>query len=314
MIKIKKPFILLAAFSIIFFQTTACVIFTDRAIRIVSVSSGYYNSCYVTSTGELFIHGLNSDGQIGDAIFISNEPHKINTDTPVKKAVVSINALAYIDQKDDVYMLGVYSNHNNNTLRSSVAIKVSKLQNIRDIKAGESHFLALDDGGNVWAWGENECFQVSSNKDTDTWIPKKIPGLSRVASIECGFYTSCAVTEDGVFLWGEDNVALTSQTYLDVPYLLDIQHVKKVSIGRNHMVIQTNEDVLGYGSNAFGQMGGIEPYLYGDSLGLDTIDNISCSITATVFTINGKIYYLGDINPFDDIPEINAPKPCLPLK
>lgn len=272
--------------------------------KIKSVSSSYYNSCYTTDDGKLFVYGMNSDGQLGDFDGkYSYRPQKIETPSKVKIAVASLNSIVYIDQNNEVYMIGIYGKNGDEYQRTNTPQKISGLVNIKDIKAGEMHFLALDYNGDVWAWGENECKQVSYEKNVDTWIPQKVNDLNNIVNIECGFYTSCAFSKDSVFIWGEDSIGLSENDFFENKYILNIENIEKVSLGRNHMVVKTKDDILGYGSNAFGQMGQLGDFLYGDSLDIENVDNISCAITSTVFTISGKVYYLGDIDPFDDVQE-----------
>ncbi len=251
--------------------------------------------------------GFNSDGQLGVNIGENfNNMIKINTPTKVKKAVVSLNSIAYVDIDNNVYMIGIYGRNNRGEyLRTSSPRKVMKLENIKDIKAGEMHFLALDYDGNVWAWGENDCKQVSNDEYMQQWEPKKIEDLTGIEGIECGYYTSCAYKKDSAYIWGEDAFQLTDYNIIRDKYVLDINNIKEISMGRNHMVVRTLNQIFGYGSNSFGQMGDKEEALNGEEIEIENVERISCGITSTTFIIEGKVYYLGDINPFDDIREKN---------
>ncbi len=59
--------------------------------------------------------------------------------------------------------------------------------------AGENHNLALDENGNVWAWGENSNFQLGNTNTKDVPSPIKIDGLSNIRKIACGSNTSFAI-------------------------------------------------------------------------------------------------------------------------
>jgi len=271
-------------------------------VNITSISASYYSSCYTTSDGSLYALGVNIAEEKGTKNnFFIDKPQKISVPGKVKKAVVSLNSLAYVEESGDVYILGIYGRgRDGNYLETNRPMKVEGLTNIRDIKAGEMHFLALCYDGTVWAWGENEYYQVSSEINNETWTPQKVKISERVMGIECGFYNSCVYTENQVYIWGEDAFGLTEKMIIKDKYILNVNSVQDVSIGRNHFVVIVEDDVLGYGSNAFGQMGGTEDFLYGASLDFENVDEISCGITSTVFLMDDNVFYLGDINPFDD--------------
>lgn len=87
------------------------------------------------------------------------------------------------------------------------------------------------------------------------WEPKQIEDLTGIEGIECGYYTSCAYKKDSAYIWGEDAFQLTDYNIIRDKYVLDINNIKEISMGRNHMVVRTLNQIFGYGSNSFGQMG-----------------------------------------------------------
>lgn len=269
--------------------------------NIQSISTSYFNSCYVTNEGQLFVTGLNLNKTYSDDTVLSS-PVMIHTASKVVKAVASLNAILYYDEYGDMYMLGMVGMENGEPKYSSEPVRMSNVKNVVDIEAGEMHYMALDIDGNVWVWGKNNSNQVSSESSVSYInMPVKKDDLKNIIGIECGYYTSCAYTNDSIMLWGEDGCGLTGESvFLDM-YVIELQETQQISIGRNHMIIQANGELWGYGSNCFGQMGQIEnDFLYGESLDIEVTQDlkISCGYTCSVFCINGKVYYLGDINPF----------------
>ena len=68
---------------------------------------------------------------------------------------------------------------------------------IKEISLGKKHALALDENGEVWAWGANENYVLGNTSMRESLVPFKINGLSGIKKIECGDYTSFAIGENG---------------------------------------------------------------------------------------------------------------------
>ncbi len=82
--------------------------------------------------------------------------------------------------------LGIGSRTNSN-----VPVAVTGLPaGIVDVRAGGQHSLALDNAGNVWAWGANQYGQVGNGTTTNVLLPVKV--LSGVTQISAGSFHSLA--------------------------------------------------------------------------------------------------------------------------
>ncbi|MCO6554645.1 MAG: hypothetical protein J6572_06505 [Gilliamella sp.] len=84
---------------------------------------------------------------------------------------------------------------------------VEKGLNITQITAGAYHQIALDDHGDVWAWGDNRAWQASAIKAGNLGAYQTIPTLvlegKDVIMTNAGEYTSFALTRSGeVYAWG----------------------------------------------------------------------------------------------------------------
>ncbi|MFZ0035491.1 MAG: LamG-like jellyroll fold domain-containing protein [Sedimentisphaerales bacterium] len=86
------------------------------------------------------------------------------------------------------------------------------LKNIIAISAGNEHVLALDNTGNVWAWGNNENGRLGDGTYTNRYTPvqvKKINAqsgfLTDIFYIDAGLYHSLAIDKNGNFwAWGSN--------------------------------------------------------------------------------------------------------------
>jgi alpha-tubulin suppressor-like RCC1 family protein len=84
-------------------------------------------------------------------------------------------------------------------------VQVKGLTNIVAIDAGEgsNHGLALDVGGNVWAWGFNSTGQLGDGTVKSRPTPELVHNLDRVIAIAAGVAHSLALRADGtVRAWG----------------------------------------------------------------------------------------------------------------
>lgn len=82
--------------------------------------------------------------------------------------------------------------------------KVQGLHNIIQVACGDSHTLALDEEGTVFAFGQNSYGQLGSGIDWDDYLePLKLKFPEKIDYIACGNSSSAAITESGVlYTWG----------------------------------------------------------------------------------------------------------------
>ena len=73
---------------------------------------------------------------------------------------------------------------------------------IVDIAAGTDHNLALDQQGNLWAWGRNDYGQVGNGTTIDQPTPVQIMRGHKFKKISAGDTCSAAIDEDGyLYCW-----------------------------------------------------------------------------------------------------------------
>jgi len=90
-------------------------------------------------------------------------------------------------------------------------VKVRGLTNIIKLSIGDSHVLALDSAGSVWAWGNNESGQIGDTTTIERPSPVKIIAQAGITNIIVGPYYNMAIAADGkTYAWG--------QTVLNISY------------------------------------------------------------------------------------------------
>lgn len=88
-------------------------------------------------------------------------------------------------------------------MSSNVSLKNVKFV---DIAAGTDHNLALDSGGNLWAWGRNDNGQVGNGTTDNVTKPVQIMRGHKFKKISAGNNISAAIDENGyLYGWGNKN-------------------------------------------------------------------------------------------------------------
>ncbi|PVH86224.1 RCC1/BLIP-II [Cadophora sp. DSE1049] len=92
-------------------------------------------------------------------------------------------------------------------------VHIPLLKNIVSLAAGNNHMLALDNKGNVFAWGTGEQDQLGRRVIKRTRSGALTPcrvALSKMKRIACGAYHCFAIDERGlVYAWGSNNFGQT---------------------------------------------------------------------------------------------------------
>ncbi len=72
------------------------------------------------------------------------------------------------------------------------------------MSAGGAHALAVDESGNVWAWGSNVRGE-SLPSETDSRVTELVKAFENAVSVACGRNFSLALTADGaLYGWGDN--------------------------------------------------------------------------------------------------------------
>ncbi len=142
-----------------------------------------------------------------------------------------------------------------NTVPVTPAVKIT------NIAACIAHTLALDETGQVWAWGKNNYGQLGDGSKANKNKPIAVSGMIDVKAISCGRYFSMVLKQDGsVWTWGKNgdgelgNGAFNDQ--LHPVQVRNLSNVKAIAGGWYHgLALKQDGSVWGWGQNAYGQLG-----------------------------------------------------------
>ena len=135
----------------------------------VSVSSNYYNTCGVTTSGAAYCWGDNVFGQLGNG----------STTGPQQ-------------------CLGVPC--------STTPVAVSGGLSFATVSAGYNHTCGLTTSGAAYCWGSNGSGDLGNGSTTNSSTPVAVSGGLSFATVSAGYFNTCGVTTSGAaYCWGDND-------------------------------------------------------------------------------------------------------------
>ncbi|MCL2798084.1 MAG: leucine-rich repeat protein, partial [Firmicutes bacterium] len=163
--------------------------------KVVAIAAGNSHSLAIDEYGNLWAWGYNSFGQLGDGTAVTSKslPVQINTSGRMNNAKVTAiaaensHSLA-IDEHGNLWAWGLNSNGqlgDGTITNRSLPVQINTSGRINNAKvtavaAGSSHSLAVDEYGNLWAWGINSNGQLGDGTITNRSLPVQINTSGRI--------------------------------------------------------------------------------------------------------------------------------------
>jgi len=255
-----------------------------------AIASGEYHTIALKEDGDVWAWGLNSSGQLGDNSTTDSKcPVRVNGEngvgflTGVKAIAGGFYHTIALQENGDVWTWGL-NNYgqlgDNSTTNSKFPVRVKGensigfLTGIKAIAGGGAHTIALQENGDVWAWGLNSSGQLGDNSIVGSRkYPVRVKGengvgfLTGVKAIAGGHYYTIALQENGsMWAWGENEYGqLGDNGTADSKYPVRVKGengvgfltgVKAIAGGKNHTIaLQENGNVWAWGLNSSGQLG-----------------------------------------------------------
>jgi alpha-tubulin suppressor-like RCC1 family protein len=152
---------------------------------------------------------------------------------------------------------------NGTTTNTNTPGTVSNLTNVKSVKAGCSHGLALLKNGTVRAWGYNGNGELGDGTNTHSTTPVKVENITNVKAISAGCSHSLALKEDGsVWAWGFNHYGQLGNgktgTSSNVPFKVGSLGTGARGIAAGYhfsLALMKNGTVKSWGSNTDGQLG-----------------------------------------------------------
>ncbi len=240
------------------------------------ISSNYRHTLGIDSHGDVWGWGYDSSGQLGDGYSVSRmTPVRVCNfviESPYSVEIAAVgNYFSIVIDKTDgsIWSWGFNTQGqlgDNSVLCKSVpaSIQGSKKTFCKiGVGGGNDFLLAIDNTGQVWAWGNNNNGQLGDNSVISRRTPVSIQGSKKTfSSITIGAKHTIAIDNNYV-LWGwgynfYGQLGVNSTVSRRTP--VSIQGAKKtfcqIKSGNNHTVgIDKNGQIWGWGYNFYGQLG-----------------------------------------------------------
>ena len=204
-------------------STPVKVLFPPAVTSVTGIAAGYVHSLAITNDG-LYAWGDNFNGQLGNGTFSeSSLPVKVifpSTVTAVFQVAANRQA-SYAITNDGLYAWGgswtgqlgngSFGKLPDGSIERGEPLPVKVLFNnkitlVTDIEAGEYYALAITNDG-LYAWGMNQSGSLGTGGGT-TALPMKVrfpKGVTTVKEITASTNHSLAVTNDGLYAWGNNS-------------------------------------------------------------------------------------------------------------
>ncbi len=273
----------------------------DESIVTVDKNSGVVRAVDVGNTSILVKQASTNE-------FAIVQVTVLKSGTTIKPDVKTSNSHSVILKSDGTvwtYGDNTYGALGNGTTVSQDDITQVNFENdvkITQIAVGESHTLALDETGAVWAFGRNNYYQLGTDRVLLSSTPIKVKIDKRVVKISAGYNQSFAITEDNrLYVWGlNSNGELGVGTYETqvLPKLIEnVNEVLDVASGRTHTVIVTTKgNVYTTGNNSYSSLTGTEykRNVFGKAVGLENIAYIEAGeYHNAAITVDNALYVWG---------------------
>ena len=194
---------------------------------IKEISTGNYHSLAIDEDGNLYTWGTNTYGQLGNGTTTSKY-----IPTKIMNGIKEISGGTYhslaLTEDGDLYLWGINNNGqignggtgnatNNNLVIQTIPTKIMNETKFKEISAGSGHSLAIDEEGNLYAWGANSYGQVGDGTTTNSLIPVQL------STVEVYTFPLTLNTNGGTLVNGE----ITTYNYGETTVLPTAEEITK---------------------------------------------------------------------------------------
>uniref|UniRef100_UPI00358F5350 secretion-regulating guanine nucleotide exchange factor isoform X2 n=1 Tax=Myxine glutinosa TaxID=7769 RepID=UPI00358F5350 len=245
-----------------------------------AICGGGAHSALVTDSGDLYVCGQNSHGQLGlghleDVANFTRCP-ALPGCSVAKVAcgweftlILTVDGQLFSCGSDSHGQLGLGTGSKSSSAHVSTPVKVLE-HCLCDIAAGLRHSLAITWEGTVLQWGLGMLIRARRAGTVPSYLqastPSAILGLPedmKFVQVSAGAHHSAALSVEGkVFLWGDNSkgqILQADKAFVPHPMSPDLsfleEKVSSMASGWSHIVVNTGTKVLAWGRGDYGQLG-----------------------------------------------------------
>ena len=239
---------------------------------VVALAASNSSNYALLSSGQVWAWGSGKVGELGDGTDVVSNVNPVQvafpSGTDIKAIGESYNSGYGIDSEGNGWGWGTYAvcvPHGGDF----VANEVPGLSNLVAVSGGGQHVMWLTADGNVYTCGENKSGQLGVGSFRYSGIPLKVTGLPAPAvAISAGNAFSSVLLSNGeVWDWGQGDFGQLGDGTTElsnVPVQVQLPAGTRatqiyaggdVRADGQEVAILNNGEVVGWGSDAFGQLG-----------------------------------------------------------
>ena len=190
----------------------------------VSIATGYYHTCAVLSSGIIQCWGWNGEGELGNGKSGSSSRYSVPANVKIDGVNDLTNGAAVVAGEmstcalltdgtvncwgDNSYNQLGRGNTNSSTIPVTVVgpgTPPSPLAQVTKLALQSDHVCAIQTGGAVFCWGEDDYGQLGNRSTTSPTTAVQAIGIQATA-VGVGEYHSCVIGSTGkVQCWGRDS-------------------------------------------------------------------------------------------------------------
>lgn len=210
------------------------------------------------------LHALKSDGTVWSAsYYYVSSFSQVTGANNITAISAGSNHLLALDENGLVWSEGDnnYGALGNGTESSSngVFVPVSKVSDVSSIHAGNKQSFAINNAGQVYAWGQNGSYQLGDGTSTKRNVPVLIEGITNVVSVEAGNNHTLFLTMGQALFGAGQGWMGTFGGHFDsaaTPRVIFNNGVSVIGAGSyNSFVVMNDGKSLSAGQNSYGQLG-----------------------------------------------------------
>lgn len=233
--------------------------------NVQKVSLGKWLSAAVDTSGNLFTWGSNGLHGLGAGSDLRVSPTAVSIAANVADVDVNNEGGVFLDRNGCAWQFGNWTTNEND----QNGLPVQKLTNAKKVAAGDYHYAAIDQNGDLYMWGSNNYGQLGDGSKTSDrkYTPEKVPSLKNIVDVALGDGFSAALDADGaVYVWGYNYYGVCAngnsgegQEVLQPQKIASLKNMKKIdAFGGQIVALDENHVLWGWGANLssmFGNMG-----------------------------------------------------------
>lgn len=218
----------------------------------------YERAAYIDGNGNLYMWGLNQDGEVGNGTRKKVEKPKLVLSNVVEVYDV-FQATAALTSDGTLYTWG--SNWKGRAGLGDVVYADTPQELLKDVVAFETDggtSAAITKNGALYMWGDNYSGTVGTGPEKYVNTPTKVLDNVRYVSFS-SFWTTAAITNDNkLYMWGynsNDQVKSSLEDHITKPVFIMDNVASFYHGGHNSAAITLDKDLYMWGENSYEQIG-----------------------------------------------------------